>query len=548
MKRKIMPVIIAVCILFAILAVYYGIQIIEKYTPTKEFADKKELFHTEGVSLIFNEELQDTYGIFIEGETYIPVNWVNEHINERFYWNQKEKLLIYTLPEEILYADHDTLGSDGKPVLWVTDDNAYLSLGLILNYTDIRIEAFDSGDIKRVFINNSFSPEQKAMVRKNARVRVQGGIKSPIITTALKESKVTVLSKMDKWSYVRTEDGYLGYVQSRFLNESVSETPESKFEAPVYTSISLPEKVVLVWHQVTVADANNNLEKLLAETEGINVISPTWFALSDNNGNYTSLANREYVDKAHSQGIQVWALLDNFSKNVQSEVLLSSTENRKKLVDSLINETKTYDLDGLNLDFEGIKQEAGVHYIQFIRELSIACRREGIVLSIDNYVPQQSNEFYNRKEQGIVADYVIIMGYDEHYAGSEEAGSVASIFYVENGIIDTLKVVPKEKVINAVPLYTRVWTENDSGVSSSALGISSAVRWVEENDVELYWQDALGQYYGECDSDEGRKRLWMEEERSLGLKMDLIKENDLAGVACWKLGLEIPEIWDVIGW
>lgn len=548
MKRKIMPVIIAVCILFAILAVYYGIQIIEKYTPTKEFADKKELFHTEGVSLIFNEELQDTYGIFIEGETYIPVNWVNEHINERFYWNQKEKLLIYTLPEEILYADHDTLGSDGKPVLWVTDDNAYLSLGLILNYTDIRIEAFDSGDIKRVFINDSFSPEQKAMVIKNARVRVQGGIKSPIITTALKESKVTVLSKMDKWSYVRTEDGYLGYVQSRFLNESVSETPESKFEAPVYTSISLPEKVVLVWHQVTVADANNNLEKLLAETEGINVISPTWFALSDNNGNYTSLANREYVDKAHSQGIQVWALLDNFSKNVQSEVLLSSTENRKKLVDSLINETKTYDLDGLNLDFEGIKQEAGVHYIQFIRELSIACRREGIVLSIDNYVPQQSNEFYNRKEQGIVADYVIIMGYDEHYAGSEEAGSVASISYVENGIIDTLKVVPKEKVINAVPLYTRVWTENDSGVSSSALGISSAVRWVEENDVELYWQDALGQYYGECDSDEGRKRLWMEEERSLGLKMDLIKENDLAGVACWKLGLEIPEIWDVIGW
>lgn len=548
MKRKIMPVIIAVCILFAILAVYYGIQIIEKYTPTKEFADKKELFHTEGVSLIFNEELQDTYGIFIEGETYIPVNWVNEHINERFYWNQKEKLLIYTLPEEILYADHDTLGSDGKPVLWVTDDNAYLSLGLILNYTDIRIEAFDSGDIKRVFINNSFSPEQNAMVRKNARVRVQGGIKSPIITTALKESKVTVLSKMDKWSYVRTEDGYLGYVQSRFLNESVSETPESKFEAPVYTSISLPEKVVLVWHQVTVADANNNLEKLLAETEGINVISPTWFALSDNNGNYTSLANREYVDKAHSQGIQVWALLDNFSKNVQSEVLLSSTENRKKLVNSLINETKTYDLDGLNLDFEGIKQEAGVHYIQFIRELSIACRREGIVLSIDNYVPQQSNEFYNRKEQGIVADYVIIMGYDEHYAGSEEAGSVASISYVENGIIDTLKVVPKEKVINAVPLYTRVWTENDSGVSSSALGISSAVRWVEENDVELYWQDALGQYYGECDSDEGRKRLWMEEGRSLGLKMDLIKENDLAGVACWKLGLEIPEIWDVIGW
>lgn len=200
----------------------------------------------------------------------------------------------------------------------------------------------------------------------------------------------------------------------------------------------------------------------------------------------------------------------------------------------------------LNLDFEGIKKEAGVHYIQFIRELSVSCRKEGIVLSVDNYVPYAGNEFYNRKEQGIVADYVIVMGYDEHYAGGEP-GSVASIGYVNDGISNTLKQVPKEKLINAIPLYTRVWTEEADGKTSSvALGIARAKEWAVENNVELFWQEELGQYYGELKTEEGTKKVWMEEERSIGLKMDLIRKYDLAGVACWKLGFEPAELWDEI--
>ena len=246
-------------------------------------------------------------------------------------------------------------------------------------------------------------------------------------------------------------------------------------------------------------------------------------------------------------GLQVWALLDNFSSDVQTEVLLSSTSTRRKLINSLMEDVREYDLDGLNMDFEGIREEAGVHYIQFLRELSISCREEGIILSVDNYVPSASTEFYDREEQGIVADYVIIMGYDEHYAGGEP-GSVASIEFVKNGIENTLKDVPKEKLVNGVPFYTRLWTETDEGVDSRALGISAAKRWIEENDVELYWQEELGQYYGELPSDDGIQYLWMEEEDSLRQKMDVIKEHDLAGVACWKLGLEDEAAWESIRW
>ena len=279
----------------------------------------------------------------------------------------------------------------------------------------------------------------------------------------------------------------------------------------------------------------------------MNVISPTWFALTDNEGGYNCLADAAYVEKAHAAGVQVWALIDNFSKDVQSEVLLSKTSVRKKLINNLMADAETYGFDGYNLDFESLKESAGPHYVQFIREMSADCRNNGLILSVDNYVPAPYNRFYDRTEQGIVADYVIVMGYDEHYAGGEP-GSVASIDYVKQGIENTLLEVPKEKVINAIPFYTRLWTETEDGkkISSEAMGIEKAKKWVEENQVELYWQDSLGQYYGEKAIEGGSQYLWMEEEKSLELKMDLIRQNDLGGVGCWKLGFEPASVWDIV--
>ena len=285
---------------------------------------------------------------------------------------------------------------------------------------------------------------------------------------------------------------------------------------------------------------------MIAGVKGVNVVAPTWFSLTDNEGNFRSLASREYVEKAHDRGMQVWALLDNFSDNVQTEVLLSSTSTRRKLIDGLIDEVLQYDIDGLNLDFESIKPEAGVHYIQFIRELSIDCRANGIILSVDNYVPSAYTEFYNRKEQGVVADYVIVMAYDEHYAGGE-MGTVSSISYVKNGLADTMEMVPKEKVIGAVPFYTRIWTVKDGETTSRAVGMEAAQNWVEENQVELKWLDDVGQYYGELEGEDGSVQyIWMEDARSLGLKTEAVDGSGAAGIAFWKLGFEPDEIWDVV--
>ena len=546
--KKAIPVIIAISLIFLIVLGVFGYQAVQKYMPTKETAVLSEVYEVEGddVALFYNFGRQEIQGIYEHGQTYLPLSWILGHINKRFYWDSTENLLVYTLPDQIVYADAETKGSNGAPLLLVKDEDVYLTLGLIANYSDVEIQAFDSGDTKRVFINE-WSNRGISILSKKRAVRVRGGIKSPILTNLEKDTQVTVLETMETWSKVVTPDGHIGYVENKVLGEIQDEAFFSGREPVVYESNRLDEKIVLGWHQISDVDAYKTLEDILDQAEDINVISPTWFALTDNSGSFRSIASQKYVDIAHEHGVQVWALLDNFSSNVQTEVLLASTTTRRKLINSLIAEVEKYGIDGLNMDFESIKPEAGIHYIQFLRELSIPCREKGIILSVDNYVPTSYNAFYDREEQGIVADYVIIMGYDEHYAGGEP-GSVSSLGFVENGISGTLAEVPREKVINAVPFYTRLWTEKNGEVSSKALGIEAAKNWIAKNRVELYWQEELGQYYGELLTPSELSYLWLEEENSLELKMNLIRDYDLAGVACWKLGLEDDAAWDVIGW
>ncbi len=547
MMKKIVPVLIAIGLALCAFIGYLGYRAVQKYWPTKEPADLEAYYKVSGqeTAVFLNNELQEETALFQNNQVYLPVTWINALINERFYWDENEQLLVYALPDSIVYADAETKSSGGTPYLQVVGQEAYLSADLVASYTDIRVASYTGDAVKRIFIDTTWDAEEWNDLKRGGAIRERGGVKSPVVVQEEKGAAVLVLEEMDRWCRVRTEDGHIGYVEKHRLGEGDTITYVSTFEEPVYENISMDEKVCLAWHQVTSAAANGSIEAYLENTKGINVISPTWFSLTDNEGNFTSLADASYVEYLHERGIQVWALLDNFSGDVQSEILLSRTSVRRKLIDGLMEEVQTYDLDGLNLDFEGLKESAGPHYIQFIRELSVACRQAGIVLSVDNYVPAAYNSFYNRKEQGIVADYVIVMGYDEHYAGGEP-GPVASYDYVKQGIENTLELVPREKVINAVPFYTRVWKESEEGRSSDALGIADAKDWAQRKNVELVWQDDLGLYYGEIDDEGVRKQVWMEEERSLGLKMELIREQDLAGVACWKLGFEPASVWDVV--
>lgn len=550
MKRFLTTTLTILTLLIFLISALTGLYLYKKYVPTTDRADLNEWFGVVGdrVAIILdNEQVEDAKGRYINEEIYLPLDWVTDTLNEKFYWDNTEKLLIYTLPEEIIYADLSSKGSNNKPLIAEQEDKIWILAGLVLNYTDIRIEGFSEGEARRLFIDTRWDSVPTATAQKEGRLRVRGGVKSEILTDVAENETVQVLETMENWSKVRTETGYVGYIQNKILKTAPAHHFVSNFQSPVYTSISLNEPVCLVWHQVFSQQANNAMEQLMSATEGVNVIAPTWFMLTDNEGNYESLADRAYVDKAHGMGLQVWAVLDNFNKgeNVQSEILFSQTSVRQKLIDSLMKDIRTYNLDGINLDIETIKEEAGPHYVQFIRELSVSCRKEGIILSVDNTVPAAYSAFYNREEQGRVADYVVIMAYDEHYAGGE-AGSVASLGYVKKGIEDTLKMVPKEKFINGIPFYTRLWKEEDGETTATSMGIAAAKAWIQEKGMALNWDEETGQYYGELQEGNALYRLWMEDEQSVSRKMDLIWENDLAGVACWKLGFENPELWKIV--
>lgn len=550
MKRFLTTVLTVILTIVLAAGAAAGFILYRKYKPSKEQVDQSEWYQASGnESAVFlnSEREEGVKGRYIDGQVYLPVDWVDEAVNERFYWDEENSQLIYTLPDQIVYANEETMGSSGKPLLVQQDGTVWLLSSLVSAYTNVRIETFDTDGVHRIFVDTTWEPQQLAKVKKNTALRIRGGVKSALITEVPSGAEVTVLEQLENWSRVRTEDGQVGYLPNRRLKETEAKTLVSTFQEPEYTSISMDEPVVLVWHQVTNLSANQAMQTLISATKGVNVIAPTWFMLTDNSGNYESLADKNYVDQAHAMGMQVWAVLDNFNKgdNVQSEVLFASTAARKKLIASLMKDAQTYGFDGINLDVEGIKASAGPHYVQFIRELSVDCRKAGLVLSIDSYVPASYSAFYKWAEQGRVADYVVMMGYDEHFAGGE-AGSVASIGYERQGIMDLLKQVPKEKLISAIPFYTRIWKEDASGTSSQSVGISSAKEWVETNQVELYWQEDLGQYYGELEKDGVNYEIWMEEECSLELKMQLIRDNGLAGVACWRLGLEPADVWDVV--
>ena len=548
-KKSLLGTVIFLIIILAL--AYILCQLYIKHRPSKEVSSMEEIYGVSGddVSIIYNYAVQKAKAIYRNGEVYIPLNWVQAIVNKRFYWDSNEKLLVYTFPESIEYASTETLSTNGNPLIYIDDDKVYILAELVDSYSDVNIDKYID-DIKRVYISDTYGEYISGIAAKNTILRTGASIKDSI---ELKLSEGVQLETVDNekyngesgWYKVITEDGYMGYVQAKKIKRKKTSERVSSYIEPVYTSLSMEEPVVLAWHQVTNMSANKNIETLLSDAKGVNVISPTWFSLSDDEGNISSYASSDYVKKLHDKGIKVWALVDNFTGDGNTYNVLSKTSSRQRLIENLIDTALAYNIDGINVDFETISSSTASHYIQFIRELSVYCRNKGLVLSVDNPNYASYNSHYDRTEQGIVADYVINMGYDEHYSGSE-AGSVASYSFVKQGIEDCLDEVPSSKLINAIPFYTRLWTESGSSLSSSAMGINKEKEWINENSATITWDEATKQNYAEASATSGKQYMWVEDIDSLELKLDLIKENNLAGVACWRLGFETADVWDAI--
>lgn len=543
MNKKYKPVIAvaALVILVAILGIVT--HVVMKYIPSSEKMDLNEYYGemADGeIALVIGTEKLEERGLVDGDRVYLPLDVVNTYLNQRYYWDSANQQILYATPSELTSV---SASSEAGDKVWVKDDKVYLNLTYVQEFTDL--DAYITKDPYRIAIQYKFKNVKTVTVKKNTSIRYRGGIKSAILTSVKKGTKLRLIEEMENWDQVATDDGYIGYIDKKKVGEAEKTKFERSFKKEQYSYLTMDSKINMVWHQVTSTDANAYFADATANMTGVNVISPTWFYLTDTSGNIASIASADYVSQAHEKGLQVWGLIDNFTQEVSTTETLSSTAARQNIISQLIQAAQDVGMDGINVDFESLSEDVGTHFLEFLRELSIECHKNNLVLSVDNPVPEDFTSHYDRAEQGRVVDYVIIMGYDEHYVGSE-AGSVASLPWVEQGIQDTLDEVPAERVINAIPFYTRLWRTTGGNVTSEAIGMDQAQQTIADNNVETYWDKTTSQNYGKYDIDNSTYQIWLEDAQSVAEKVKLVSKYDLAGVSAWKLGFENSGIWQVI--
>ena len=576
-RRKRQRMIRFVLLIILIIAAIAGIILWKRYSPSKEQYDMKKYYGIEKdgqVGITVDNKVVEAEGKLAGGKVYVAYNIVRDYINSRFYWDPNENVLLYMLPEDMISVDVGSKDysiskkkkSEDYVILKTEGNTAYIALDFVQQYTNIDYEVSNNPD--HVMIRTKWGKTDVATVKKNTQVRYQGGVKSPVLAELKKKDEVTVVESEQNWKKVRTADGVIGYVKNKTLKNEEKKNITRKFEEQDYSNISKDYTINMAWHNVTNQDANNAVAQRIAQTKGLTTLAPTWIHVADTNGNISSIASADYVSYAHKQNVEVWMTVRDFDGGISSEQesyeLLSYTSRRETLITQLIAEALRVGVDGINVDFEKISDKCGEHYIEFIRELSVKCRQNGLVLSVDNYVPKSFNTQYDRKEQGIVADYVVIMGYDEYYAGSLEAGPVSSYNYVKEGITETLKEVPAEKVISGIPFFTRLWKEtpkteeelkSDKGtdaeqysttVESDAYGMDNAQAIVKQAGVDTTWDKKAGQNYATWEADGSKYEIWMEDSKSIEAKLKLMKKYKLAGTAEWSLGQESSDIWNLI--
>lgn len=548
-----------------VVLIIVAVVIIKKYTPSNEVMELTKFYPVDKgkIMLVMQDEVYEELGLYTDGMVYIDIKTIQSYFNHRFYWDANENILIYTTPNEIVrtevgskyyYINKSKTNVDYQ-IVKTKGDKTYIAVDYVKLFTNLEYKIYKKPN--RIVFQYKWNEKYSySEVKKEAALRTKDSIKSPILYNLKPGEKVyyVPVDKKEKiddaFTKVITKDGITGYIKVNRISDKATKTLKNDYKEVNYTHITKDYKINMVWHQVTNIDANEGVLNLLNNTKGVTTISPTWFSVMDNNGNISSIASERYVQRVHNAGVEVWALCNDLDhKDVNMYELMSYTSRRERLINELIANAIKYNLDGLNIDFERITKDTGEHFIQFIRELSVKCRSNGIILSVDNYAPGYSAH-YDRKEQGEVVDYVVTMAYDEHTNASEESGSVSSISYFGDAIENTLKEVPAERTIIGLPFYTRLWKEVKAAggveITSQAYSMTQAENVMRDNNVKLKWDEKTKQYYGQYEKDNAVYKMWLEEEKSIEEKMKLVDKAKVAGVSGWKLSLEKADIWNVI--
>lgn len=575
MKNYIKPIIISAVIIISILVLIVAVlTIYNNFKPEPEPEPKVEVqmdlksmysnASEEKMILLLDEKLiGNQYGKLVNDIMYIPVSVVTENINTNFFFDEEEKTLTYTTNDDIIRMKTDELTYfvNDEPIkldigMTTFDDGvSYLPVELIQKFSHHNF--FLNKEYHTIRITDWYSNIKTGIIyaEEKAYIRQARSEDSKYIYEAYNGMEVVITGEDSTYYEITTREGFIGFI----LKENVREiTTIHTKEKPVSLDGSHPArkfdgKLALGWHQVYSTRANQNIQNLVSIANGLDVISPTWFRLKGTDGNVSSLADINYVRWAHDQGYQVWALFSNLGpgyKRSMSHEVLSSTKKRTEVIKQLLAYADLYELDGINIDIENLSSDTGVYYVQFVKELAIYGKQQGLIMSVDVPVPRPWSAFYNRGEIAKYVDYIMVMSYDEHWSTSPESGSVASYNFVEDSVVQMLHEVPYGKLVLGVPFYTRLWKEEmvdgKLKVTNETYRMNSGLKHLQENNANIVWDDEVKQYYGEYNVGDIVYKMWREDERSIREKLNIANQYNLPGVAAWSFAFENAETWDVI--
>ncbi len=526
----------------------------------------------EVAAVALEDDYSEDYGVIKDDDCFVNINTIKASVDDRFYYDKNEKLVMFTNATDTFTArtGKSELKSGEKKdyqISFVENGKCYLNMKFVTEYISADYKLYEAKNKCPAIISLNYKTgkSKEGVLDDDIEMRTNGDYQNLIVTTLKEGTKVKIIEEGKNWDKVKAVGGLIGYVPEKYVDDIRNVESLYKDDSYTYNHRLIRDGVNLVWDAVYNQTANENLKNDVKHVKGVNAISPTWFEIEGKDGELISRADRDYVKTAHKNGMQVWALLDDFKSKKVNHYVLSHTSSRQNLVKTIMIFVDGLDIDGVNVDFEYVTENIVKDYLQFLRELSVACRKSKKVLTIDNYSPTNHTAYYDWKQQYKIADYVVFMNYDEHTVGSKEAGSVSSLGFMESAIENAVEIIGEpNRIINAMPFFTRLWEMTPEGkgtnkgtfvedavdgnyyLNSQALGMNDAEKACKKAKVKPAFDKETGQNYAIWDNKDTTYQIWLEDETSIASRLKLSKKYKLGGNAYWALGQEKDSIWNVI--
>lgn len=557
MKRIVLAVFLVVLILasLAVIPVGYYLYFKPNNNVVPAFGEGGLVLVVEGEQVISEHEPK-----LMEGEILLSFDVVKKYFDPNIFWDEALEKVTITTRDRVIRMKTDNLDAlvNNNPMtlkIPVTKENEaiYIPIEFLADFYGIEVSYINTSNTIIIDYKNSIRQiaepiDPEAVVRKGRSIRYPIIRKFDLASQKPDENALRIFEEYEKWYKVRTWDGGIGYIEKRFVvvrRMVVEELPEEKKEEPGWKAEK--GKINLVWDMIY---SRRNDHASVGKMKGLDVISPTWFQVKNEKGELINRAYSKYVEWAHSEGYQVWALLSNdFRDYEMTSKLLNNTDARDNLIKEILAYAALYKLDGINIDFENMYESDRDAFTQFVREISPFLREQGLVVSVD----VNDIRCYDKKALSEPVDYIMYMSYDQHWSTSPVAGSVAQVSWQERILKRVLEQekVPREKLLLGLPFYTRLWQEETDAngkkkLISKALSMNAAKKAIIENNAQVEWDEESGQFYAQYKKDNSTFKLWLEDANSINLKSALAQKYKLAGTCAWSMYFASEDVWDVL--